>query len=393
MARIRHFRPAAAAFVLMASMALTTTALSFFVEPVCSELGLSRGAFTVSYSLMTAAGTFASPLLGQIIQRRGVRPVAAVSALWAAAGLFAFSLCGSLPAFYLTAALTGLFGTACVILCAGILVQTHYRGSTASRLTGLVMSGSGVGGMAVSLFLPNLIEALGWRSGYRLVALGWLVLVLSAVLLLRGTPCFSAQRTSADDGMTRDQALHTPQFWLLAAVILLLSGATGIQQHLPAVLSGSARVSGLMSAFTAALALGKLAQGFLYGKIGPVRGGLIVTALYAAGFALLRMGLLLPGLLLLALGMGTVTTLMPLLTRLAFGGREYAAIWSILSAVSNLAALVTTPLFGAVYDRTGGYSQAVTAAFVGIVLSLGLTALAFCSQSKGKKALDRRETM
>lgn len=382
MARIRHCRPAAAAFVLMSAMALTTTALSFFVEPVCGELGLSRGGFTVSYSLMTAAGTLASPLLGRAIQRRGVRPVAAVSTLWAAAGLFAFSFCGSLPAFYLAAAMTGLFGTACVILCASILVQTHYHGSTASRLMGLVMSGSGAGGMAVSLLLPNLIEALGWRTGYRLVALGWLLLGLTAVLLLKDTHRHSAQQKAAHDGMTRDQALRTPQLWLLVPVIFLLSGATGIQQHLPAVLNGSgtARVGAMMSVFTAALALGKIVQGAVYGRLGPVRGGLLITALYAAGFFLLRLGLSLPGLLLLALGMGTVTTLMPLLTRLAFGGREFAAIWSILSAVSNLAALVTTPLFGAVYDRTGGYGPAMTAAFLGIVLSLGLTALAFRKQ-------------
>lgn len=374
MAGVKHYRPAFAAFLLMCAMALTTTALSFFVEPVCAGLGLSRAGFTVSYSLMTAAGTLASPLLGQAVQRRGVRPVAAFSAVWVAAGLFGFSLCRSLTAFYLAAALTGIFGTACVILCAGILVQTCYLGSAASRLTGIVMSGSGVGGMAVSLVLPGLLEACGWRMGYRLVALGWLVLVFTAVLLLGDIRRHGAETAAADDGFTRAQALRMPRLWLLVVTIFLLSGATGIQQHLPAVLSGSARVSSLMSLFTAALALGKLAQGFLYGKIGPVRGGLLVTVLYAAGFALLRLGLLLPGLLLLALGMGTVTTLMPILTRLVFGGREYAAIWGILSAVSNLAALVTTPLFGLSFDLTGSYAGAMTAAAVLLIPALaGIT--------------------
>ena len=57
MAGLRHYRPAAAAFLLMTAMALTTTGLSFFVGPVCDELGLGRGAFTVYYSVMTLAGT------------------------------------------------------------------------------------------------------------------------------------------------------------------------------------------------------------------------------------------------------------------------------------------------------------------------------------------------
>ena len=66
-----NYRPAAAAFLLMISMALTTTALSFFVEPVCDALGIGRGTFTVYYSIMTASGTLAIPVLGQSIGKRG----------------------------------------------------------------------------------------------------------------------------------------------------------------------------------------------------------------------------------------------------------------------------------------------------------------------------------
>ena len=54
MEKLREYRPALAAFLLMMAMALTTTALSFFVGPVCEALGFGRGSFTVYYSLMTA---------------------------------------------------------------------------------------------------------------------------------------------------------------------------------------------------------------------------------------------------------------------------------------------------------------------------------------------------
>ena len=109
MAGFRKYRPAAAAFLQMMSMALTTTALSFFVGPVCRELGFGRGSFTVYYSILTAAGTLAAPFLGQIIQRRGLRFVATVSAFWTAAGLVAFSFCSELWMFYLAGAFTGFF--------------------------------------------------------------------------------------------------------------------------------------------------------------------------------------------------------------------------------------------------------------------------------------------
>ena len=76
-----NYRPAAAAFLLMISMALTTTALSFFVGPVCTELGLGRGSFTIYYSLMSATGAFAIPFHGQYINKKGVRGIMTVSAI------------------------------------------------------------------------------------------------------------------------------------------------------------------------------------------------------------------------------------------------------------------------------------------------------------------------
>ena len=79
-------RPSAAAFLLMIAMSITTTAISFFVTPVCADLGIGRGSFTLYYSLMTAAGAFSTAFLGQYANRKGVRGIVLVSALWCSAG-------------------------------------------------------------------------------------------------------------------------------------------------------------------------------------------------------------------------------------------------------------------------------------------------------------------
>lgn len=49
-------RPALSAFLLMLVMSLMSTGLSFFVAPVCADLGFGRGSFTLYYSLIVAAG-------------------------------------------------------------------------------------------------------------------------------------------------------------------------------------------------------------------------------------------------------------------------------------------------------------------------------------------------
>ena len=381
---MREYRPAFAAFLLMMSMALTTTALSFFVEPVCDALGLGRGTFTVYYSLMTASGALSIPVLGQVIQKKGVRVVVAVSTIWVSLGFLAFSVSGALWMFYAAGAWMGIFGTACVSLCASVIVQQNYAGSRASGILGIVMAGSGVGGMAVSLILPGLLSELGWRWGYRILAVCWLILGFSALALLgRGSLSRGVDQRKMDtDGMTRAEAVRSPRLYLLIVVSFILSAACGIQQQLPSVLSGygfpAEKVGVMMSVFTAALAMGKITQGLFYGKVGALRGGLVVVGLFALSFGML----LLPDLVwfalaALAMGMGTVTTLMPLVTRKSFGSREYPAIWGIVYSAANVGTLLSTPLYGLVYDTSGSYDPAMKISAFALLLCVGLMGICF----------------
>ena len=62
-----------AAFLLMLTMSLLSTALSFFVSPVCADLGFGRGSFTLYYSLMVAAGAVSASFLGNYMNKHGIR--------------------------------------------------------------------------------------------------------------------------------------------------------------------------------------------------------------------------------------------------------------------------------------------------------------------------------
>lgn len=387
MKKFQEFRPALAAFLLMMAMALTTTALSFFIGPVCESLDIGRGSFTIYYSLMTATGAFTIAFLGQVINKKGVRGILTISSFWVAAGLFAFSMSRSLWMFYAAAAFMGMFGTSCVSLCANVIVQQSYSGGRASGLLGIVMSGSGVGGMIVSMLLPGLIESLGWQICYRILAVSWLTLGISALLLLGKTELSGGvgQRRTPVSGMTRAEALRSPKLYLLIVVIFLLTAACGLQQQIPSVLSGygfdTAQVSAMVSFFTAMLAVGKIVQGLLYSKIGPDKGGYIVIACFSVSFLLLQSPkLIYPALVLLAVGMGCVTTLMPTVARFTFGALEYASIWSILSTVSSVGSLIATPMFGVVYDAFGSYGPAMTVSAAGLVIAAIALFLSFRSK-------------
>lgn len=369
--------PAVSAFLLMMAMALTSTALSFFVTPVCADLGIGRGSFTIYYSLMTAAGALSNTFLGQYVNKKGVRGLILVSGIWVAAGLFLFSMSRTLWMFYAVAAGLGLFGSSCTSLCANVIVQTCFSGEQASGLLGIVMSGSGVGGMIVSMILPGIIESRGWQFGYRLLSALWLVLLVMSFALLgkQETSHAIGHRATPISGMTRAEALKSPKLYLLMVSGCIMYAVCGIQQQMPSLLGGmgfdTATIAGMMSFLTAALAIGKILQGGLYGKIGIIRGSYIMVLLFAASFLMLMIpGIVYPALIALAFGMGVVTTLMPMVARFAFGPREFAAIWSVLATASSVGSFAATPLWGMVYDMTGTYTPALIVSSVGLVIAL-----------------------
>ena len=90
--KLGFYRPAAAAFLAMMAMAVTSSTLSFFLEPVCSELGIGKGSFSLIFSLMTISGAATNPILGRIAGKKGVRGILAVTALWGCGSLLLFSV-------------------------------------------------------------------------------------------------------------------------------------------------------------------------------------------------------------------------------------------------------------------------------------------------------------
>ena len=210
----------------------------------------------------------------------------------------------------------------------------------------------------------------------------WLMLGLSALALLgRELPGGGAEQRRTDtEGLTRAEALRSPKLYLLIVVSFILSAACGVQQQLPSMLLSYGfapeRVGVMMSFFAATLALGKVGQGLFYGRVGALRGGMLITGIFALSFWIMRFpATVWLGLAALALGMGTVTTLLPLLTRLTFGGLEYASIWGIVYSAANVGTLAATPLYGLAYDTVGSYGAAMMVSMVVIALCLGLLRL------------------
>ena len=375
--KLTFYRPAIAAFLVIMAMALTSSTMSFFLEPICESLQISRGSFSAIFSLMSISGALSNPFLGQYAGKKGVRGILLVTGLWAGICMILLSMVTRLWMLYAVTFCLGLLGSTCLTLCGTVMVQQSYSGAQASGILGAVMAGSGVGGVFFSLIIPGIMEAFGWRMGMRAMGISWMLLLWLGMLLLgkQGPQKNSRTTDVSDQGMTRAEALKSPALYLQMGVIVIMGACCGLQQQLPSLLRAhgfsAGQVSILISASTALLALGKFGQGLLYGKIGVKKGGLLTMGAFALGcLAMFVKALIWPGLILLAVGMGIYTTLLPVVVRTVFGSRDYAAIWSLVSTAGCAGVIVGYPLWGTVYDLTGNYTLGLIGAVVLLAIAM-----------------------
>ena len=376
--KLLFYRPAAAAFLVIMAMALTSSTISFFLEPVCESLQISRGSFSLIFSLMSISGALSNPFVGQYAGKQGVRGILFLTGLWTGSCMILLSMVTKLWMLYAVAFCLGLLGSTCLTVCGTLIVQQSYTESQASGILGAVMAGSGVGGMFFSLIIPEIIGSFGWRVAMQVMGISWLVLLWLGMLLLGKLDLSRNSKTTGDAGlgMTRAEALKSPKLYLQMFVIVVMGACCGLQQQIPALLGAkgysAGQISIMISTMTVFLAIGKFGQGLLYGKVGVKKGGLLMMAAFAAGcLAIFSKALTWPALLLLlAPGMGIYTTMVPVVARRVFGSREYPAIWALISTAGCGGVIVGYPLWGTVYDLTGSYTLGLIGAAVLLVCAM-----------------------
>ena len=396
----REYRKAAVAVCLvMSAMIAGTASFGFFMDPVTEDLGFGRGAFSLYFSIVTVVGACTLPVYGRVIARVGARRVVIAGGAWTGAAIASFSLCSSLPAFYLVAALVGLGFFGCSYIAAPVIVDAWFVEKNGAVM-GAAAACGGLIGVALGFAFPAVISALGWRMGY--VCMGVLVLLLTApagVFLLHSTPAEvglapygavdgdeRAQTAGADvagAGMTRAEAQRTPAFWMLVGAFLVFAAAVAVTQHLAAYFvsigTSSVFAGAMVSVISAGIVITSALVGAVTDRIGLLKTVVVCALLYAASFLLLPLSgaSLLPvcvALFFMALGNAFNTIIAPVVTSTVFGTREYAAIWGFVSMACVLGQALGTPLWGLSFDLTGGYQAGMFVAAVANVVGMLLIA-------------------
>ena len=369
----RKGRAVSAGLSLMMAYAFISNTFGFFVLPVSEELEIPRASFTLYFSILSVVGMAAAPLTAALIRRLPLYVLISSGLVVGTGSFLALSMADSIRVFYITALVFGLVQQSTTSVVAVAAVDRAYDGNNGGAM-GIVMTGTGIISMTMSLLLPRFINLYSWRAGYRLQATLWALFMLYAAIALyekrpdKLHPMNSREENSLVTGAGWKRALHSPVFYLLFLIIAVSCVCSIFIHHLPAYYSERGMdpvVAGrVVAVFNVAMIFSKLLIGWLYERIGPVFTAGLTLALLAVG-PLLR-GLdgfwtIIIGTVFFAIGIPAVTVIFPLIARHVFGGRDFGSIWSVLSMAVSLGTAAGSPLWGALYDRTGSYSSGMLA--------------------------------
>lgn len=364
---------AATVGLMTGSPSIISTTLGLFVLPVTHAFGIGRGTFGLLTGASMLLSASLTPLVGQAMDRHGVRRLVLPGIAALAAVQILLSLVPvSVP---LLAILLLLQGAAACLLTpiAYTKVLSHWFHRRRGQMLGIAAAIGVGGGSGVSaILIGRLMAAGGWRMAY--LGTGLYVLVVGGVvvgLLLREPPPVErATRFSAMPdlpGLSRREALGTKSFRLVILLVVASLGAITIMMgHGPALLAG--RGLNIGPAFLACAGLGslfgQLISGFLLDRIDSPRVGLFFAVATLAGAAvILHFGttvtIVLPAAIVMGLGMGAETGLAPYYVSRFCGLRAYSGISGILMALVTVSAGVFPAIAGYIFDRTGSYDAVI----------------------------------
>ena len=361
-----------------------------FLLPVQKSLGVSRADITLTYSsYMLAYGVF-GPLIGQVVDRLGVRVAYGLGLVALGAGYVLAGFAEELWQYMVAVGLLGGLGAASLGMIVASALLSRWFTQRMGSIVSLPYAAIGAG----TLLLPPLTQALlqryGWREVHMLLGAG-VLLVLPLVMLLplgrmtAGSPEWHKLRRSVSESPAGSwsirKALRTSAFWGLFAAYFFTSVASfSVTPHSvayliergfePMVAASAFGFAGMLSA------CGIILMGSLSDYFGRKQTATISYISTIVGIASLALVTVVPSLVLVAgfvfffgLMQGVRGPIIVALVANLFRG-GVGAVYGALSVSPGIGAAIGSWVSGLLYELTGNYiasfSLAIASALCGM---------------------------
>ncbi|MGP8243731.1 MAG: MFS transporter [Bryobacteraceae bacterium] len=354
------------------------------LPPVSREFGWSRGTVSSSIVIGLWMTGVATPLIGRLVDRFGVRRVALPAiAVFSVATASVALVPASRAAFTSLYVLMGLAAAGQTPLIYAKAISARFDAHRGFAL-GIAMAGVGLGAALVPQYAQALITHVGWRAAYAGLGALTFLLAFPAVAFVVGRQPGETYREKATEaplpGLTAMEAVRTSRFWLLATSFFLVAVTTGgVISHLVLLLTDRGlsvqRATALLSISGLALIGGRVLAGFLLDCIhAPYVAAGFFTAPLAGIVALAltsHQDAAAISAVLIGMGLGAEVDLIAFLLSRYLGMCSFGEIYGYFFAIFMFGAGAGPLVMGVSFDRTGSYKpMLVCSAFLLVLASV-----------------------
>jgi MFS family permease len=386
---------------IVVAVALFITAIAFgpyfafgvFFKPVLTEFGWTRAMTSGAFSLAMIVQGLISVVMGGLNDRLGPRIVLTCGGILLGIGYLLMSLIGAVWQLYLFyVVIIGLSLSSTLVP----LVSTVARWFVKRRgiMTGIVISGSGIGILITPPIANWLIATYDWRITYIILGIVVLIIITLAAQFLKSDPVqmgltpygknkVDEQRLElVAEGFSVKQAIYTSRFWLVIGMSFCLgfSRLTLLVHIVPHAIDlgiTAATAASILATIGGTQIVGQIVLGIVADRIGNKQ-------VYVIGFILMLAALfwLAPAremwmLYLFATvfgfahaGIGSAES--PLIAVL-FGLRSHGLLLGIVRLSVTFGGAIGPLLAGYIFDVTESYKLAFMVCAVVVIVGLILT--------------------
>ncbi len=368
-------------------------AWSVFVNPYIEQMGWTRTQTTLPFTVAIGVIFIGTMVGGRIQDRIGPRPVVLVGGVLYSIGVMLVSLVESPDQLWLLiltyGVISGIGLGAAYIVPIAMLVK--WFPDRRGLITGIAVAGFGAGALITAPVANRLIDPNDVSSVFLWLGLAYLVTTLVGGSLFRNPPAgyavpgfqpAAARAAATTDSYTVGEALRTPQWYRLTAILALnvTAGIAFVSQAAPAAVAvtgmsaaGAAGLVGILGIFNGA---GRVIWGATSDRIGRMPAFTAMFAIQIICFALLPIAAsaalfsVLAALVYVCYGGGFGT--MPAAAADFFGPKNAGAIYGAMIVAWSIGGIVGPLAMAALVDATGGFALPLRIIAVVTALSLVL---------------------
>jgi OFA family oxalate/formate antiporter-like MFS transporter len=195
---------------------------TLFVKPLQGATGADLPTIQITFSILIVLQTWLSPLQGFLIERFGIRLLVTTGCVLSGLSWIAAATASDIVTLYMAYGVLGGIGTGIVYV--GVIgLMVRWFPDRRGFACGMAAAGYGFGAMLTTFPIADLLQSAGYQQ--TLITFGLLLGAVggAAALGLKEPAGEAAMGPERDTGSTPSRMLRSPIFWLLFAMMTMMS--------------------------------------------------------------------------------------------------------------------------------------------------------------------------